>query len=581
MKFFDGVYDKLEIFYIIFLCTSVIAFIIYIILSNNKNKQLLIDEKNILRKNSDTIRINFTNKTISIYDNNYRILKAKYTFLEFKSLIDYKYIDQFNDWLNKVESNSSQKQKLQVGVYLLNTRNSSKKYIKFTLLNFYEKTNEAFANMEELNIGQQFSLKSNTNEFYNSIYKLSGTRKNSLKGTVIVLKVTNMDFLRKRYGNDNANILLGEMHNRIEDLNEEDEVFTTYLQNNCFCIFKKNVSERKHAKTLATSLIKKLEEESVNILNKQVEPALSVAYTIYGEKTYDLRSLISTLIKSLEKTSFKLTKNRNQYIDPQIDNETNNQNREIEKLRDINATADFNITYEPIINTELMNVLGYVVHTRFQYQTESDSFVTVYNAMEKYGMRNDFLNMYYRNLFKNLVNLDTKNYRMVLRVESSHLDIIKSIWLENSAYIKINLVLLLNYEDIIHPKKVIDYKKIIDEFLEMRIKFAILADENMLTIVSNVINSVDMIIFDEFMISKIEANDLKQISIDNIITNTHNNKIKYIAYGIGKYEQAEVLEKLGIDNLVGPYISYALDDLENQEFLKNRSVQALSTARDM
>ena len=134
MKFFDGVYDKLEIFYIIFLCTSVIAFIIYIILSNNKNKQLLIDEKNILRKNSDTIRINFTNKTISIYDNNYRILKAKYTFLEFKSLIDYKYIDQFNDWLNKVESNSSQKQKLQVGVYLLNTKNSTKKYIKFTLL---------------------------------------------------------------------------------------------------------------------------------------------------------------------------------------------------------------------------------------------------------------------------------------------------------------------------------------------------------------------------------------------------------------------------------------------------------------
>ena len=90
-----------------------------------------------------------------------------------------------------------------------------------------------------------------------------------------------------------------------------------------------------------------------------------------------------------------------------------------------------------------------------------------------------------------------------------------------------------------------------------------------------------MIIFDEFMISKIEANDLKQISIDNIITNTHNNKIKYIAYGIGKYEQAEVLEKLGIDNLAGPYISYSLDDLENQEFLKNRSVQALSTARDM
>ena len=581
MKFFDGVYDQLEIFYIIFLLTSLLAFILYIIISNKKNRDVLNDKKNILRKNKDTIRINFTNQTVFIYDNNARILRAKYNFIEFRSLIDYKYLDNFDEWLNKVQSNSNLKQKLQVGLYIYNTKNSTKKYVKITLLNFYEKNNEAFASMEELNITKHIALKYNTQDFYESIYNLSGTRKNSLKGAIVILKITNMDFLRKRYGNDNANILLADIYKKIIDLNKEEDIFTTYLQNNCFCVFKKGISERRHAKAYASSLIKELQEEPVIILNKHVEASLDVRYTLYGEKTYDLKVAINSMLKSLEKTSFKLSKNRYSYYDPVIDSDELNQNKDIEKLRNIIANNDYRISYEPILCTELMNILGYVVHTRFDFNTSEDSFVTVYNSSEKYGMKNEFLYMYYRTMFNTLLNLDTKNYRLLLRVESSHLDIIKNIWLENQNYYKINLVLLLNYEDIIHPKKVIDFKNIIDEFLEMRIRFALLADENMLTIVSNIVNSVDMIVFDEFMISNIEANDLKQISIDNIINNTQNNKIKYIAYGINKYEQAEVLEKLGVDNLVGSYISNPLEDLENQEFLKNRSVQALSTTQDM
>ena len=582
MKFFDGIYDRLEIFYIIFLVTSIIAFVTYIVLSNKKNKELLIDQQNILRKNKDTIRINFDNQTIAIYDNNFRILKSKYTFIEFKSLIEYKYIDNFEDWLIKVQNtqNQIQKQKPQVGVYIYNTKDSTRKYVKLAFLNFYDKKNEAYASMEELNVTNQFLSRNDTQVFYESIYSLSGTRKNSLKGAIIILKITNMNFLRKRYGNDNANGLLKEVYQRIDELNDKEEIFTTYLQNNSFCVFKRGISDKRQAKSFAASLIKELKEPVV-ILNKQVEPSLDIGYALYGEKTYDLKVAVTSILKSIEKSPFKFNKKRYFFYDPTLDNEAINQNKDIERLREIIANNDYKVSYEPIINTELMNVSGYVIHTRFNFINNYDGFVTVYNSSEKYGMKNEFLYMYYRSLFNRLVNMDTKGYRMLLRVEIAHLDIIKNIWLENLNYPKINLVLLLNYEDIIHPKKAIDYKNIIDEFTEMKIKFALLADENMLTIVSNIVSSVDMIVFDEFMISNIEVNDLKQISVDNIINNTQNAKIKYIAYGINKYEQAEVLEKLGVDNLVGPYISYALDDLENQEFLKNRSVQALSTARDM
>ena len=85
---------------------------------------------------------------------------------------------------------------------------------------------------------------------------------------------------------------------------------------------------------------------------------------------------------------------------------------------------------------------------------------------------------------------------MILKVDITHLDIIKSIWLENINYAKIRLSLLVNYEDIIHPKKQINFNNIIEEFSEFKLKFALSADENMLTIVSNVVNSIDLIVFD-------------------------------------------------------------------------------------
>ena len=580
LTFFEGVLDEFELLYTILLSLSLFALILYMILSNKKNKSILIDKREILRKNKSTIRINFKQQEIYLYENNARHLRAKYSFVEFKSLIDFKYVDNFDEWLNTVKV-KQEKNRPSLSLNLINTSNSTKHYVKLTLLHYNAEQDEVYASMEEINRASVFSLKLMPNQdFYDSINELSGTKKNSISGLVIALKVTNMGFLRKRYGNENANILLGEMFNRVSSLNEEGEVFTTYLPGNIFAIFKKDVKDKRQAKTYVKNLFKELGEEPVSILNKQIEPTLNASYTIYGVNTYDLRNIYSSLIKMLDRNTFKFGKNRYQYFDTILDNEGQNQNKDIDKIRGIINSKSFRITYEPVLSLEKMNILSYVIHTRFNLFTNDDSFLTVYNLTEKYGLKFEFLNMYYRTLFDEFLRVDTKYYRLLLRVDSSHLDIIKRIWLSNNVYSKIRLTLVVNYEDIIHPKKPIDYDKYVKEFMEMRIKFALLADENMLTIVSNVVNNIDMIIFDEFMVSNIEANDLRQIAIDNIITNTQNNKIKYISYGINKYEQAEVLEKIGIDNLAGPYISKPLDDIHNQEFLKNRSVQALNSHND-
>ena len=580
LTFFDGVHDQIELFYFILLSLSIIALILYMVISNKKNKAILIDTKEKLRKNKAMIRINFKKEEILIYENNARKLSAKYSFVEFKSLIDFKYVDNFEEWLETIKF-KQEKNKPSLSLYLINTTNSLKRYVKLTLLHYNKETDEVYASMEEVNRASIFSLKlMNNNEFYNAINELSGTKKNSVNGVVITMKVTNMGFLRKRYGNENANILLGEMFNRVSKLNEKDEVFTTYLPGNIFGIFKVDIKDKRQAKSYVKSLFEEIGNEPVDILNKQIEPTLHASYALYGEKTYDLKGLISFLMKSLNKNTFKISKNRYIYFENSMENDVINQNKDIEKVREIINNKDFKVTYEPVLCLERMNIIANVIHTRFNLYTPEDSFLTIYNLAEKHGLKKDFLNMYYRTLFDEFLRVETKNYRLLLRVDSSHLDIIRKIWLSNNAYLKIRLVLVVNYEDIIHPKKPIDYDKYIKEFMEMRIRFALLADENMLTIVSNVVNHVDMIIFDEFMTSNIEANDLRQISIDNIITNTQNNKIKYISYGINKYEQAEVLEKLGIDNLAGPYISKPNEDIHNHEFLKNRSVQALNSNND-
>lgn len=580
-KLFDGVYDELELFLLILLVTSFLTLFIYTIISNKNNRMILIEKKDSLRKNKKTLRINYEKETIKIYDNNQRLLTSTYSFREFQSLIDYKYLETFENWIMSLKENK-ENIKETLGIYLINTKDSSRHYVRLTFLNYHKKTKESFIYIEELNKSIQFSMKLlDNNKFYNKINNLAGYHKNGISGEIITLKITNMNFLRRRYGNDNANILLGEMFNRIASINNEEDTFATYLQNNVFCVFKKDIKDKRQAKSYVSDLISNLVDEPIKILNNNVAPTICASYTLYGYKTYDIRLAVNQTMKALERTSFKFGKNRYNYYDSSLDSDLLAQNKDVTRIRDIIDNSDFKVLFEPILALEQMNILGYVIHSRFNFYSEDDKFLTIYNLCDKYGLKDEFLTMYYSKVFDQCLKANTKNYRILLKVDVNHIDIIKKIWIENSMFSKIHLNLLLNYEDIIQPKKQINFASIINDLSELRIKYALIADENMLTIISKYVSNADMIIFDEFMVSNIEANDLKQISIDNIIDNTQSNKIKYVAYGINKYEQAEVLSKLGVDNLAGPYISPSLLDINNHEFLKNRSIQALNNIVEM
>ena len=576
-SFFDGNYNynKLDIIYLALIFALVLAFILYIVISNSINKKYILDKKHSLRKLNNSIRIDFENKKIYLYNNNERKLIAKYTFLEFNSLIEYKSLTNFNEWLNKIK-NSKANAKLSTGVYLYDTNDSSKHYIKFNLLSYNPRTKEAFASLEEINRGYVFSDKlQDTQDFYESIKVAVNTNNNDKKGVIIALKITNMEFLRKRYGNENANILLGEMFHRISKLNKENEVYSTYIQNNVFCIFVVGINTQKQAKLYVTDLISELASEPVQILNKHVEPALNVNFSIYGDKTYDIKLAVNLTVKSLEKSAIRFVKNKYVFDNGSIENEDATQSKYIERLNEIITNEEFNISYEPILCTEHLRVLGFIVRSDFNLFNSNDNFITVYNASEKYGLKNAFLYMYYRHLFNEVLAANPKSHQMIVRADVSHLEIIKNIWKENNDYLRIKLIILLDYEEIIHPKKQINFNAIFDEFLSMRIRFALSADENMLTIVSNLVKRVDWIIFDEFMITNIESSDLKQITIDNIINNTHNNKIKFAARGISKYEQVDILSRYDIDNISGSYITEPLKDIHNHDFIKNRHIQLL------
>ena len=103
LTFFEGVLDEFELLYTILLSLSIIALVLYITISNKKNKTILIDKKEVLRKNKSTIRINFKQQEIYLYEQNARHLRAKYSFVEFKSLIDFKYVDNFEEWLETIK----------------------------------------------------------------------------------------------------------------------------------------------------------------------------------------------------------------------------------------------------------------------------------------------------------------------------------------------------------------------------------------------------------------------------------------------------------------------------------------------
>ena len=60
LTFFEGVLDEFELLYTILLSLSIIALVLYITISNKKNKTILIDKKEVLRKKSEKS----TNKAI-------------------------------------------------------------------------------------------------------------------------------------------------------------------------------------------------------------------------------------------------------------------------------------------------------------------------------------------------------------------------------------------------------------------------------------------------------------------------------------------------------------------------------------
>ena len=98
----------------------------------------------------------------------------------------------------------------------------------------------------------------------------------------------------------------------------------------------------------------------------------------------------------------------------------------------------------------------------------------------------------------------------------------------------------------------------------------------MITVYSNVLSLCSFIILYEFMVSNIEFDDLKHIATENIIENTTAfSGIQFISRGVKKYEQARNLQEMGIMAISGPYVLEPTSDLQNTNFLKNRTIQRL------
>jgi EAL domain-containing protein (putative c-di-GMP-specific phosphodiesterase class I) len=100
----------------------------------------------------------------------------------------------------------------------------------------------------------------------------------------------------------------------------------------------------------------------------------------------------------------------------------------------------------------------------------------------------------------------------------------------------------------------------------------------MITVYSSVLSLCSYIILDEFMISNIEVDDLKRITVENIIENTSAfsiNSIQFVSRGIKKYEQARNLQTLGVIAISGTYVLEPTSDLNGTSFLKNRTIQRL------
>ncbi len=564
--------------YIVFIFVLFIAFIIFVIVNNRLNKRDLLTKEKEAVKDIYILELLYDNGLVRIYSKKNYTKIYTYTINQMLDLIQYSDLTEWKSWIENVKKGKIH-EKSHIIIRIVNPANSKISITRITFEQYNKDKKAIYCNFELINIDHKTNSLNipnliNPTEFKKNIVEYISDKKAPI-GVFMIFELITVKSIMKRYGNTISNECLFEIMRRFKDL-IDDSTYISYFGMNSFYIYKKGITTRYDSIEFMKNIYNRVGAEAISINKYVISPHFNVGISIFGEYTFDVNELMKNAKLALSQGNSKFERIKYGYYDYVNESVNIKYRQNAEKLRQLISGKEIDIKFEPMVSLSSLSIYGF--YARFDYSfNEEDGYQTYLQIAKTLNLKDEFITKLLITMLDKCAKSMPKRSRVFFKVNVEDLELVKNIILSNQEYMRLKIVFVIDYEQLLKEENAVIVRNVYEELIHNSlIDFAVIADENMITVYSNVLSLCSYIILDEFMISNIEVDDLKKITADNIIENTTAfSGVQFIARGVKKYEQAVVLQQMGIVAISGTYILEPTTNLVNNGFLKNRTIQRL------
>ncbi|WP_330654133.1 sensor domain-containing protein [Caproiciproducens sp. MSJ-32] len=389
---------------------------------------------------------------------------------------------------------------------------------------------------------------------------------------VIFIDLDNFKFINDTYGHDVGDLLLVEFTNIINGMKIENSLFSRYGGDE-FLLVKYNVIEIEDLKIILDNLIKEL-SKPIAINDIEVFCTLSIGVSIYPADGKD----IGTLLKRADMAMYlaKINgKNRYEIFDMNM-LEILNREFEIEKrLRVALDNNEIKVLYQPKIDTETEEVLGFEALVRWNCKAlgmvSPKEFIPI---AESSGLIIPIGNYIIEECIKKCKELSiktNKKFKMAINLSDVQIRSEKILPFIEETLEKYDLdASYIEFE--ITESVIMKYpEKNIEKLKQLKKLGVSLALDDFGTGYSSLsylrILPIDSLKIDKSFIDGIVIEEKSEYIIDTIIELSHYLNLIVVAEGVETKEQYDYLKSINCDLIQGYYFSKPLEFIEAEKLL--------------
>jgi hypothetical protein len=555
--------------------------ILYVILSNKKNRVALVEHSDEFEDNTYIIKHDLVNSRVYIYADRGRKLLFEYSEEEVFSIVSYSDLPVLTTYISEVVKGNPVKR---IHLRVIDPRISEVVPVEIEKKEYIvDNCIISTLRMETLNPYSMLHDRShktyNMNLYTRMIYqrlKVSQTK----TGTLFMFRFneykkdlkTDSKYAYDTYLNVWDFIVKNVPKNTFLGMNEKEDL----------CYFIPDMTEEKEAILFLETLFKHLRKSDDDTYN--VRSALGLLAYRFG----NLPGLIDNLSSELDKPAFgKLTTGfRFSYNDYTKGYYVEQVNSEIGLLEEWLKNPDTLFSFEPIINLGNTSLTGYnivikdkVLEKEKRRKEILSSYQYISSLATKYNRRKEFLETILAKISEKSKKISSRRVRVFSEIDVSDLRLFVEIAKSRQTLDNHRFHVVLDYQQFQDFRGKYFLSDISKELSLIDVTLCCKATPSLATFRNDLLDNMQYLIFPNNMIDNIETDAKKQIVFENVYENARLAGIKnFIILGISKVEQVKFFMKREIYDLSGKYLcNREITYLDDYSFLNERKIKIFKT----